>query len=591
MTQSSDHRLVIAPFLLGQFYCDAALTDSSVCTENDASMLCYALGVNGGTRINQFLDAIGPRTSPSGRYSLGYTLNIPLLRYFRKGDDGWHLDEGLLTHDIHTIEAVDRDVVIYLSANHFTDANVPLVRELAGDPANLMWNRDGPLAPDDYFNHPIVAWTLSNYSAPITRMREQAFRAAAAAINALSPAARARIVGISVLGEVHDMFPNFVDGPSQFMAMTRVTDLSPLNCNGFRVWLSQRFGTTEALNRDIGSSFETFDAITPPSVDLNRGEQGTVFNHVDINAAGVAPITGWIYDRQRRPMALDIYVDGELLGQAETGLSRTDVAEMHDYIEDPNVGFRFDLDYRGMSHGRHAIEILVRIPGLDPYYVQRIEVDVEQVGGRPPEHPPQLSNICSPLPVFRSNLNLSGHVDVPYEHGKLIFNPLARLWLEYRNAVVRNYFQHFVNILIQGGIERERVFSHQIAPNLYGSWLSDIVAIDAMQDGKDQLAHGVTLYGGTSFGAAFDRMAEEKGWRRYGVNEMHPIVPLEPDEYRAMFEKHRDAGAVFVGPYYMSMLPYNEQSGTDLDRFLISSRNSRCGSDQYWAAIADIMTK
>lgn len=583
--------MVIAPFILGQYFCDPAVDHAYVRNDNEAAWFSASINQNGASRISQFLDSIGPKHSPSGRFSLGYTLNLPLLRYFRKINGEWQLDEDVLRHNIRTIIDVDRDVVIYLSANHFTDANEEMVRELADDPVNRMWGREGPLPPDDYFNHMIVSWTLVDFQAPITKMREQAFRAALASILELPDEARARIVSISVLGEVHDMFPNFVQGPSQALPMTQLTDYSPIAQRGFQQWLTERFGDIGALNAELGSNFGNFASVTPPMRDAMSEPVGSIFEHVDLCAAGRVSVYGWLYDKVHRPIAVDIYLDGVLQGEAETGLSRTDVTDGNDLIADPNVGFRFDIDYRNVAPGVRHIDVVVRPRGSAPLHMQRIRLVVQRDLNEAVQIVAPHMDVDRLYQPMDFDPNLMGYVDGPANDRVVLYNPLAPLWLEYRNQVVRNYFEYFAAILTDGGIDPHIVFSHQMAPNLYGTWNSDLIALDAMQRNPARYNHGITLYGGTAFGRPVDTMAQKLGWGRYAVNELHPIVPLDPDGYQDMLEHHYRNGAAFIAPYYMSIVPDRLQSGSDLDKYLVSPGNSRCGSNLFWDSIVSIMKK
>ncbi|MHA6768578.1 beta-galactosidase [Sphingobium ummariense] len=589
MANIDSRRTVIAPFILGQYFCDDAVDNPEVRNDNEAALFSASIGMNGAGRINRFLDSIGPKVSPSGRFSLGYTLNLPLLRYFTRVDGVWTLNVEALRHNIRTILDVDRDVVIYLSANHFTDANEELVRELSQDATNLMWGRDGPLPPDDYFNHMIVSWTLSDYHAPITRMREEAFRAAAAIISELPDFAQRRIVAVSVLGEVHDMFPDFVRGPSQTLPVTQTTDYSPVAIHGFRHWLEERFGRIDALNAELGSSYQSFAAVSPPSRNMFQEPVESVFQHVDLSAAGSISVYGWLYDQLQRPTNVDVYLDGIFQGEAEMGLSRTDVTDNNDFISDPNVGWRLDFDFRNVTPGIHAIDIVVRVRGLAPLHMARRWLTVRAADGAAPEPMQPVPDLMALYVPMSSETTLMGYADGPEDGRAVIHNPLASLWLEYRNAVVRRYFEHFAGIVISAGIDPALVHSHQMAPNLYGSWNSDLIALDEMQRNPAGYTHGVTLYGGTAFGQSIDRMMQRLGWERYAVNELHTIVPLDQVGYQDMFEHHYRNGATFLAPYYMSIVPDRLLSGSDLDKYLISPKNERCGSNLFWNAISNIM--
>ena len=137
--------LLIAPFIEGQFHCDDAVNNRDVKSEDDAALLCASKGKNGAHRISAVLDELGSAVSPSGKYQLGYTLNVPVFRYFKKVDGRWIFDQESLSRNLTTITDVDRPVVIFLSADHFAVSNSALTADLASDLRNLMWTRAGPL--------------------------------------------------------------------------------------------------------------------------------------------------------------------------------------------------------------------------------------------------------------------------------------------------------------------------------------------------------------------------------------------------------------------------------------------------------------
>lgn len=116
--------------------------------------------------------------SPSGEYQLGYTLIVPLFRYFQKVDGVWKLDTKTLRANLQTIAELDRPVVVHLSRTHFTFSGLEFSRELALEERNLQWTRSGPAVPSDYFNVPIVAWTLADRDAPVNVARRDAMNAA-----------------------------------------------------------------------------------------------------------------------------------------------------------------------------------------------------------------------------------------------------------------------------------------------------------------------------------------------------------------------------------------------------------------------------
>jgi Beta-galactosidase len=578
--------LLIAPFISGQYLCDEAVDNPAILDEEDAAMFCASKGKTGGARVSAALDTIGSKTSPSGKYQLGYTLHVPLMWYFKKVGTQWVLDTDILKANLSIISDVDRPVVVYLSENHFTDASLALRAELAQDPRNLMWTRSGPLDPDNYFNHPVIAWTLSDQSAPINVMRKQVFGAAVDAICNLPEASRKKIAAVSVLGEAHDLFPNFNDGPSFNVPSYNATDYSPVAVNGFRAWLTQKYGSITVLNHDLAASFASFAAINPPSKDIRTEQLSSFFDHIDAYAAGYIPIYGWLNDVKGRTLKVMVYLDGNQVGVAQTGLSRTDVTDAVPTIKDPNVGFRLNLDYRHIAYGIHTLEVLVSADGAAPVRLTRRNLVLVN---RNQDTPPQIPYVDTNAQDISTHTSLSGNLDGPAPWASAFYNPMAQLWLEYRNQVVRNYVEQFGAMANSSCIAKDKIFSHQITPKLTGSWNGDLLAADASKLPSTQFNQGTTLYGGAAFGEAFLAMKKELGWDRYAVGEMHPVVKLDASQYLSMFDMHRTAGAAFVAPYYMSILPARLPSGSDLDRFRIAADNPRYGSDTYWQSIKDVM--
>lgn len=580
--------LVIAPFISGEYFDDHAVQDLSIKNEDQAALYEAKNNFTAANRIGSILDSIGPVLSPSGKYSLGYVLNIPLLRYFRKVGDEWIFDRVALKQNLAVIRQIDRPVVIYLSMNHFIDSNIQLARELARDPKNLMWNRYGPLYVDNYFGNTVVAWTLVDQTAPISIMRKTAFGAAAAAISSLPREARKKIVGISVLGEVHELFPAFQNGPDFSVPMYDATDYSPVAVNGFRIWLRQKYVDISKLNDALRSDYSDFGTVNPPSRDIRKEPLSSYFDHIDQYAAGVVPVYGWLYDERGRKYTISIILDGKSFGVAQTGLNRTDVSGAIATVKNPNVGFRLDLDYRNIPIGIHTLEVVVTVDGGKQF---RLADQKLVIVDRRQDPPPPIQYEASPMSNLSSDSNFLGHLDGPAPLQSLFYNPLARLWLEYRNLVVRNYIEQFAQVLIDGKIPESKIFSHQITPNLNGSWNGDLLAVGLSQMLDRKYNNGATLYGGAAFGSAFLDMTRKLGWLRYSVSEMHPMVAMSNKEYLAMFEMHRKNGAVFVSPYYISIMPERLNTSNDLSSFRIDPSNKTYASDSFWQAIKYVMTQ
>jgi hypothetical protein len=579
--------LVIAPMMAGTFFCEEAIGNPAVADEDAAARYCASLGRNGAARIGAALDAIGPKTSPSGAYLLGYTLIVPAFRYFTKVNGAWEVDRAMLAANLATIQDLDRPVVVHLSATHFAYSGMELTRELAQDERNLQWTRDGPAHPFDYFNVPIIAWSLADQSAPVSVLRRQLFHAAIDALCELPAAAQQRIIGVSVLGETHEVFRNLGNGPTYAIPTSELTDYSPMMAHGFRAWLQQRYGTIARLNQELGASFASFEAIQPPSRDIRSEVLNGYFDHMDSYAHGILPIYGWVHDQRRRPLEVRIRLNGREIGSADLGLTRTDVSEARPDLP-ANLGYRYDLDFRAIGYGSHAVEVTASAGGGEPLLVaRRTVVHIDRTQGAP-QPVPYVGTPPRPLSV---DSQIIGGIDGPDPVQSVFYNPLADLWLQFRNLVVRNYVDQFARIAGKSCIPASKVFSHQITPRLYGSWNSDVLAVDASLRPSASYLPGVTLYGGGAVGGAFNAMKQRLGWARYGVGELHPLVPMRDEDYAAMFELHRRGGAAYVAPYYMNLLPAAPGTGENLDRFLIAPGNTRYGSDRFHRGIAAAMQR
>ena len=580
--------LVIAPFLSGQYFCDETDNNPAVTSDEDAALYCASRLENGAGRIAAALDAIGPKISPSGKYRLGYTLTLPLFRFFKRVNDKWVLDAATLNENLRTISGVDRPVVIYLSSNHFIDAGKELCRELALDSVNLMWNRKGPMRPDTFFESSVIAWTLADRNAPVNVLRRQVFTAAIEAIRALPETDKEKIAGISILGEVHQIFTEFFAGPTFNACFSDASDYSPPAVAGFRSWLARKYEDVAALNSDLEADFSSFDVVNPPSKDIKNETLGSFFEHIDAYAAGTIPVYGWLHDEMGRDLTVTIYLDGKLLGAAEMGLSRTDVTEAIPKITDPNVGFCLHLDYRKIPHGIHTLEVLVSVDEMAPLRLATQQLALVNRLQEPSRTITYHVGMDA-LPIT-SDSCLSGALDGPQPWTPVFYNPLARLWLAYRNEVVRNHIEEFAQIAGRSCIGKDKLFTHQVTPALIGGWNADLLAANASKLPTNYCNPGTTLYGGAAFGAAFLAMKRELGWGRYSVSEMHPTVKLAAAEYLSMFEMHRTNGAAFVAPYFMYIGPKRLiAEGDGHNRFRIAPNNTRCGSDAYWHAIQDVM--
>jgi hypothetical protein len=343
------------------------------------------------------------------------------------------------------------------------------------------------------------------------------------------------------------------------------------------------------FNAAIAGNYTSFDEVSAPSKSIAEEKLNSFFEHIDLCAAGTVPIHGWIHDAKGRSLEIEILLDGQLCGRAEMGLSRTDVTDAIPEISIPNVGYRYNLDYRGVEPGIHTLEVQIRLEGTTSLRVTRQPLVVVP---RTQERPPTVECADRGIPSVVDDPFLSGALDGPRPWTAALYNPVARLWLEYRNHVVRDYIEGFARIAISAGVPRDKIYSHQVSPALIGSWNSDLIAADSSRLPSDLYNQGTTLYGGAAFGPAFVAMKNALGWNRYGVGELHPLVLLSDEQYDAMFEMHRTNGATFVAPYFMNISPQRLRAiPSEHARFQVDAENERLASNAYWRAIQRVMSR
>jgi hypothetical protein len=574
--------LLIAPNISGQEFCPLAAENPQIVTDEAAEEYCTQHDQNSSAPLRTLLDGIGPTTSPSGHFQLGYVLGLPLMRYYKETGGSWKLDRAAIRTRLRTIAELERPVVVYLSANHFTDGNTKLSDELAANPNNLMWTKNGPLPSDGYYVVSVHAWTLSNFDAPMTRMREDAVRTVIEEICRLPAVARSRIRGISLLGEVLQLYPGFT-GDIGYSKPYDVTDYSPKAIAGFHLWLKEKFGDIGALNALLGAEFKSFDEVSPPSKDIKNDAGIGILDHIDAYAAGSVAIQGWAYHIGGGPVGIDIYLDGRRRAAIQANLNRTDVPESNPAIKSPNVGWHYDLDYRAEKPGIHTLDVIATLSDHAPVRLATRQITVADPKQDKPSEIPTIPVAADEPQTVPS---LLFYMDGPTAPTQLYYNPLARLWLEYRNVVVTRYIEHFARLTRESCLPHDIIFSHQITPELNSSWNPDLMAVEDSMKSNALYQPGVTLYGGAAFGQAFFDWKAAQGWKYYAVGELHPRSDLSPDQIARMFEDHRANGAVYISPYYFTITPKRiKVPGNEIGRTEIDPGNHDLWSDQFYAGI------
>jgi hypothetical protein len=101
-----------------------------------------------------------------------------------------------------------------------------------------------------------------------------------------------------------------------------------------------------------GNASTNFNVIWPPSVYIDAPTQGAV-------VSGIVTLDGWAVDNTASATginAVQILVDGNPVGTATYGVSRTDVCNVYPARPGcPNVGFTYQLNTATLTPGSHAV--------------------------------------------------------------------------------------------------------------------------------------------------------------------------------------------------------------------------------------------
>lgn len=582
--QTPRNPLVIAPTVEGLLLCDAAALDMGVTSLDAAQALCRKKKTNGAAALARLLDTLEPGGA-QGQVQVGYTITLQLLALYQRTPKGWAIDTARIDEMLRLVTQVPRPVVLYLAADHF-DSLGPITQELLQDPRNLMQLPGGKALELGYFGYRIVPYTLLTDAAiPVNRYRYEALSAVAQRVLALPQAARERIVAYTLAGELHQMFPDFENGMGAFQNV-QTTDYSPASVAAFRRWLQSRYQSIETFNAYNRLNYASFDAVPAPAKDIRREKLTSYGEHYDAFAQGTLPLSGWLWDPQHTIAALDVYVDGKRIGPVDRGLNRLDVYRAVDYIDSANVGFRHDLDFRTLGPGRHRAQIVAQAQGKQRFSVAEVEFTVVARDQSPASNakPASLTGLknAKQLPGVRFWL------DLPKPGQDVYFNPLVHDWNTYRAVQVRQFLEEFHRRAMQAGLPADKLYSHQIVPDVNSSWNQNLFAAGLTLAADVPWKQGLNLYGGATDSAWVRQFFAQRKISDYGVPEFNPQQWKRSGVHLAALQSHYDAGARFVSPYYFSIIPERFKGGEQsVNRMELGPKNNKDGSDRFYQAIVE----
>jgi FkbM family methyltransferase len=483
---------------------------------------------------------------PANGIDLGYMLSINVYDLFSKNGE-WAFDPGKLRFFIDFMRDAGRPVAINLRANHFVGES-ELARELAADESCLARTNDGSPIREIYFNNTTFAPVFSlDERIPLNRFRFGGFREATAILARFDRECPGILRAVTLAGELHHYVTNLADPNSAGrFAGVQITDYSDASIREFAAWLRGQHASVEAVNERFGTSFTSWLEVAPPRIDITQKPDAPLWMHMDSYCSGSLPIFGWADlgagDR------IEIFLDGECLGEARYHLSRVDVYEAIPHLADSDIGFRYDLAYSQLARGAHEVHLVVRrVDGRRFLLARRtLWVGRAEPGGTVGAYP-RLNG----LPAA-SGAGLAGCADHPADGQRLLYNPFAAEWQRFREFQVSSLLAAFTRIAMESGLDPNKIYSHQIASHLEGSWNYSAFAVDARDLAEAPCLPGLNLYGGSVMSP---HLLPLTGGRRYGVPELHPRMgkPQSRSIFRRALDYHRSNGAAFVCPYFMGI--------------------------------------
>lgn len=513
------------------------------------------------------------------RFELGYTLPIPLLQLFKAEAGDWVIDRERVSRFVRTIRDVDRPAIVYLFSNHFA-TGAPIEEALSADAANLSETPEGPLQKGTYYSSPIYNWNFASTNAPITARRTQAAQAVIEEICRLAPEHLAKIRGVTLLGELHHLFPDFESGMG-FAPPYRVTDYSAAARQGFREFLKLKYPSLALLNQHLGTAWTSFDQIHPPAKDIRHEPLNDFTDHIDSFSHGSLPVAGWAYVKRESvlPLWVRIYRNGQLIGRTPVDLGRQDVLQALPELGDANTGWRFNMPFKTLPPGLHKIDVFLEAAEGKLMRLASRQIAIMDRQQRTPLLQPQQA-----LPLSEpSDATVKAHIDQPADQSSYFFNPLVPLWHAFRQQQVVSYLRSFSAVVDSSCLNKTRQYTHQIIPFTNPGWDETKFAIDASLEDLGRIRLGVSLYGEAAYGQSFKEWLSDKKRSAYGVTEFHPLKAIGSTELRKILQAHESQGAEFVS-FFLEPRWHGKLVPRPHNIFSFDPSNPKFGSDRLYEA-------
>lgn len=536
--------------------------------------------------INSTLNKLGPQYSANGLYELGYTLNVPLLNFMVPRGDGWVVDQASIARMVRTISQTDRHLVLYLFSTHFS-SSAKIEPFLARDPANLAHTPRGPLGLDKHFGLDVYPWSIARTDNSLTKTRIEVISAITQALCDAPLKVRDRLAAITLLGEVHHLFPAFETGMG-FKGAYEVSDYSTASVLDFQAFLKTRFQTIEALNTAVQENhYLSFKDIHPPAKNIRTTPLQYFGEHMDSYASGNLPVQGWLAPDPTLTGWVQLFLNGKPLARVQAVLGRQDVLEALPSLATANVGWRYDLNFEKLVPGLYEITAMAESQqGLPVLLAKRAIAIMDRQQSTPTR------TVRLELPLHQLNATLRGSVDAPSDQSNYFFNPLAKLWSEFRGLQVVSYQQFIEQPLKASCLAKVPRYIHQLFPYPNPSWDWGKFAVDESLRARAGRGLGVSLYGEASYGNSFLNWKTAQSIDRYGITEFHPLRAMSAPELNQAMERHKDNGAQFLSFFIEgrgeTSAPYSPTAPTIP---FIGEANPQNGSDKLYKSLQHLMVQ
>ena len=535
--------------------------------------------------VEATLARISDNNKSHGNYKLGYTLYIPLLRLFDLKGSNIELNQETVRRVAKSVQEVDRPVILYLFSNHF-GVGSPVEDFLAKNPDNLMQSAKGSMQKDSFYDNNIYPWSFVNTDNDITKLREKAFSAVLDEVCKLSWLKVRRVEGVTVLGELHHLFPNFQGGMG-FSGDYVISDYSIRSVDGFRKYLANKYKSIEELNQYLGSSYLNFEELSPPSKDIRKDVLKHYWDHIDSYAHGILPITGWVAGNQSKSNVKDwikIYRNGDFLARVPVAFGRQDVLAAHPGISSADVGWSYDLNYSSIDPGLHKIDVFLERDKEPLMLLASRQIAVMEKSQATPK-----VLVSRELPEsIAPNNSVLFSIDNPDDLSSYYYNPLVILWHDFRKSQVTDYLRHFGDIAKSKCISPGLIYSHQILPFVNPGWDENKYAVGRDLAVPQGMRLGVSLYGEASYGTSFFDWFKGTHRAAYGITEFHPLREMSAKELNSVLDQHFQNNARFLS-FFIEASGVEEDPANKPNLFSFDLRNKNSGSEVLYNSIRDIL--